>query len=242
LLERALRVELGESYARTDWSRRPLPPEAVSYALEDVRHSLPAWDVLEQHLARLGRLEWLHEDCARALADHPVADPVTVWSRLKGVHALAFPAACAALELVRWRERAAQRADRPRRWLLADETLLALAAALPSTTAGFGDWLSPKFVARNGPDVLAAIQRRDDPEVQAVVRAHLSQPIADRKTVKSLQEDLRRRATVLGIEPEILATRRDLAALASGNAPPHLRSGWRAAVLADLTPERVAAV
>ena len=109
LLERALRVELGESYARTDWSRRPLPPEAVNYALEDVRHLLPAWDVLEQELARLGRLEWLHEDCARALAERPVTDATTVWSRLKGVHALAPPAACAALELVRWRERAAHR-------------------------------------------------------------------------------------------------------------------------------------
>jgi ribonuclease D len=242
LLERALRVELGESYARTDWSRRPLPPEAVSYALEDVRHLLPAWDVLERELARLGRLEWFHEDCARALAERPFADPTTVWSRLKGVQALPFPAACAALELVRWRERAAQRADRPRRWLLADEALLALAAALPSATEGFRDWLSPKFVARNGPDVLAAIQRRDDPEVQAVVRAHLSQPLADRKTVKSLQDDLRRRAAALGIEPEIVATRRDLAALATGNAPAHLRSGWRAAVLADLVPKLAAAL
>ena len=165
-----------------------------------------------------------------------------MWSRLKGVQALPLPAACAALELVRWRERAAQRADRPRRWLLADETLLALAAALPSTTEGFRDWLSPKFIARNGADVLAAIQRRDDPEVQAIVRAHLSQPLADRKTVKSLQDDLRRRAVALGIEPEIVATRRDLAALAAGNAPAHLRSGWRAAVLADLVPKLAAAL
>jgi ribonuclease D len=242
LLERTLHVQLGESYARTDWSRRPLPPEALNYALEDVRHLLPACDVLEQDLARLGRIDWLHEDCARALAERPVADPVTVWSRLKGVHALPFDAACAALELVRWRERAAQRADRPRRWLLADETLVPLAAALPRSTDEFRDWLSPKFIARNGPEVLAAIAKRDDPEVQDVVRAHLSQPPADRKVLKALQEDVRRRAAALGIEPEIVATRRDLAALATGNAPAYLRSGWRATVLAELGAERAAAL
>ena len=38
LLARTLGVELGESYARTDWSRRPLPPLALAYALDDVRH------------------------------------------------------------------------------------------------------------------------------------------------------------------------------------------------------------
>ena len=65
------------------------------------------------------------------LAEQPVADATAVWSRIKGVHGLSFASQCAALALVRWREAAAQRSDRPRRWLLADEALLAIAAALP---------------------------------------------------------------------------------------------------------------
>jgi ribonuclease D len=233
LLSRTLEVELGESYARTDWSRRPLPPEALKYAIDDVHYLLRAWDELERQLTALGRLAWLHEDCARALAERPVADPVAVWSRLKGLQALSFPAACAALELVRWRELAAQRSDRPRRWLLDDETLLAVAAVGPRTSADLERLVAPKFAARNGADVIAAIARRDDPEVQAIVRSH-SGPQADRKLLKSLQEEVRRRATELGIEPEILATRRELAALAAGNPPAHLANGWRAAVLAGI--------
>jgi hypothetical protein len=120
--------------------------------------------------------------------------------------------------------------------------LLALAAASPRSSEEFRDWLSPKFVARNGADVLAAIARRDDPELQAVVRAHLSQPIPDRLVLKSLQEDVRRRAAALAIEPEVIATRRDLAALAAGNPPAHLRAGWRAAVLAELDAPRSASL
>ncbi len=226
-----MHVTLGESFARTDWSRRPLPPAALNYALEDVRHLLPAWDVLERRLAELGRLEWLHEDCARALAEPPVADATALWARLKGVHGLAFAAQCAALELVRWRELAAQRADRPRRWLLEDDKLLALAAALPATPEALGEWMPPKFVARNGDDIVAAVARRDDADVQAIVRASAAREAPDKAKVKALQEDARKRAAALGLEPEILATKRDLVALAAGYPPAHLRDGWRAGAL-----------
>jgi ribonuclease D len=231
LLERTVHVTLGESFARTDWSRRPLPAPQLNYALEDVRHLLPAWDVLESRLAELGRLDWLHEDCARALAEPPVPDAASVWARLKGVHALPFAAQCAALELVRWRERAAQRADRPRRWLLEDDRLLALAAALPATPDAIDQLMPPKFVARNGADIVAAVARRDEADVQAIVRASVAQQAPDKTKVKALQEEARKRAAALGLEPEILATKRDLVALAAGRPPAHLRDGWRAVAL-----------
>jgi ribonuclease D len=242
LLQRSLSITLGESFARSDWSRRPLPPEALNYALEDVRHLLAAWDDLEKRLAALGRVDWLHEDCARELAEPPVADAAAVWARLKGVTGLAPSAAGAALELVRWRERAAQRSDRPRRWLLDDDKLIALAAALPQTAKEIGEHMPPKFVARNGDDLLAAVARRDDGDVQSLVRAHLAQAAPDKKTLKALQEDVRRRAAALGLEPEILATRRELAALASGQPPARLHTGWRASELAGLSAQRAPVV
>lgn len=231
LLERTVHVTLGESFARTDWSRRPLPPPQLNYALEDVRHLLPAWDVLERRLGELGRLDWLHQDCARALGEPPVPDATSVWARLKGMHALSFAAQCAALELVRWRERAAQRADRPRRWLLEDDKLLALAAALPATPDAIDSLMPPRFIARNGADIVAAVARRDEPEVQAIVGAGAAQQVPDKNKVKALQEDARKRAAELGLEPEILATKRDLVALAAGKPPTHLRNGWRAVAL-----------
>jgi len=73
LLKRTLGVELGESFARTDWSRRPLPEAPLRYALDDVRYLLAAWERLDTELGRLGRREWAHEDCERMLAEKPVA-------------------------------------------------------------------------------------------------------------------------------------------------------------------------
>jgi ribonuclease D len=240
LLTRTLSVELGESFARTDWSRRPLPEAALRYAFDDVRYLLAAWEKLEADLGRLGRREWLHEDSARLLAELPVADTVAVWTRLKGVHGLPFAAQCAALALVRWREAAAQRSDRPRRWLLADEVLLAIAAALPSDAEALGRFVPPKFVARNGGAVLTAIASRTDAPLQAEVRANAAQPVPDKAAVKALQEHVRQRAAALGIEPEILATRRDLVAVALGSPPAHLLEGWRSRELATVLEKRTA--
>jgi ribonuclease D len=234
LLKRTLGVELGESFARTDWSRRPLPEAALRYALDDVRYLLEAWQRVDAELERLGRRDWLREDCERLLAEQPVADTTAVWSRIKGVHGLPLESQCAALALVRWREAAAQRSDRPRRWLLADETLLAIAAALPRDAAALGALADSKYLARNAPALLAAVAARDAPELIAEVRANALQPLPDKTLVKALQERVRQHAALLGIEPEILATKRDLIGVALNDPPPHLQAGWRARELAPV--------
>jgi ribonuclease D len=242
LLARTLGVELGESYARTDWSRRPLPPPALAYALDDVRHLLAAWDKVQAQLEELGRTAWLGEECARVLSERPEADTLTVWARLKGVHGLPFAGQCAALALVRWREAAAQRSDRPRRWLLTDELLLDVAAAMPRDIAALGTLVPEKFAARNAATVLAAVATHAQPDLQAEVRANASQAAPDKNVVKALQERVRQQAAKLGIEPEILATRRDLVAVAGGRPPAHLTQGWRAAELAAVLEPTTAPV
>ncbi len=234
LLKRTLDVELGESFARTDWSRRPLPDAPLRYALDDVRYLLAAWGRLDAELDRLGRREWLREDCERMLAEKPVADATAVWSRIKGVHGLPFASQCAALALVRWRETAAQRSDRPRRWLLADDALLAIAAALPRDAETLASLADSKFLARSAPAILAAIALREDADLQAEVRANAAQPMPDKLLVKSLQERVRQHAATLEIEPEILATKRDLIGVALNDAPLHLRTGWRSKELAPI--------
>jgi ribonuclease D len=97
--------------------------------------------------------------------------------------------------------------------------------------AALGALVPEKFAARNGDAVLAAIASHADPELVATVRASAGQAVPDKNLVKSLQEKVRQIAGPLGIEPEILATRRDLTAVAAGRAPAHLVKGWRAAEL-----------
>ena len=235
LLERTLGVELGESFARTDWSRRPLPDAALRYALDDVRYLLATWQHLQARLADLNRTAWLEEECRRLIADPPVADVAAIWARLKGSRAMTPEQHGAALALVQWREERAQRADRPRRWLVADETLLAIAQAFPQSLDELRAIVPARLAAKHGAEILAAITRHADPPLRALVEEHTTRQAPERQRLKELQAFVRRRAAELGIEPEILATRRDLAALATGNPPAHLVRGWRAAELTPLS-------
>jgi ribonuclease D len=224
LLQRTLGVELGESFARTDWSRRPLPEAALRYALDDVRYLLPAWERLNLELDRAGRREWLREECERILAEQPVADTTAVWSRLKGVHGLPFASQCAALALVRWRETAAQRSNRPRRWLLADDVLLAIAAALPSNAAALAAIADSKFIARSASAILAAISRRHDSELQGEVRAKRGTAAARqgaRQVAARAGEAARRRARPRAGDPRDEARSRRRRARRSARALAH---------------------
>jgi ribonuclease D len=121
-------VELPKHETRTDWLRRPLLPEQLRYAAEDVEHLLPAAHELERRLEALGRLEWAREDSdalvAAALAP---PDPDDGWRRVKGLEGLPAGPRRVARELALWREREAERLDLARPFLLRDETLLALA-------------------------------------------------------------------------------------------------------------------
>ena len=62
LVRRLLGVELDKGETRTDWSRRPLSPEQIAYAVDDVRLPAPCATVLVERLGRLGRRDWLEEE------------------------------------------------------------------------------------------------------------------------------------------------------------------------------------
>ena len=62
LVRRLVGHELPKTHTRTDWSRRPLSPEQIEYALDDVRYLLPLKSLLEEQLQKLGRSQWLTEE------------------------------------------------------------------------------------------------------------------------------------------------------------------------------------
>jgi ribonuclease D len=230
MLREILGIEIGKEHTRADWSRRPLPEAEIRYALDDVRYLLSAWRELETRLATAGRLAWLEEDCRRSLALPIQPDAATILERTKGAGGLKGKRRAAAIGLVAWRETRAQQVDRPRRWILADEVLVRIATALPQTIEELKriEELPPKLVAGSGNQLLATID--------SAAPAPLSTPPepADRERVRQIQAEVRARATALGIQPELLATRKDIALAASGQVSDALAQGWRSTVLAGL--------
>jgi ribonuclease D len=216
LVKLLLGVELAKHETRTDWLRRPLSPDQLRYAAEDVEY-LPAVAAdLEERLRVLGRVEWALEDSAALAAnDGDTPDPAAAWRRVKGLDRLNATSRAVARALAAWREREAERADMARPFLLRDETLLAIAKrdaldpaaakALPGFDARRHAHLVPRWAAAlqaARAEVAAGAAPPEDPPTPADVRERqdaLGVRIAALVTQK---------ATELGLPGEQLLSRR----------------------------------
>jgi ribonuclease D len=236
LVARTLGIDLAKSHTRADWTRRPLPPEQIEYALDDVLYLLPLKQSLEEQLDRLGRLGWLAEELA-ALGDPQgfVVDPQQSWLRVKGLHGLDAGRQRLAQELAAWREQRAIKRNRPRKWILDDIALREIVARVPRTLEGLGDIpeLAAGTIKHSGDELLALIQAVgiSDPPPPLAPR---SRPDPDQNAlVKKLAALNQTTAMELSLSPEILATRRDLEQLAEGRRDLPMLSGWRRGVIGE---------
>jgi ribonuclease D len=236
LVRELLGVELAKGHARTDWSRRPLSPEQLAYAADDVRYLPELSAVLAERLAAAGRSAWMDEESA-ALGDISLyrVDPAVAWRRLKGLERLDAATFDAARALARWRELRAMDRDLPRGWVLPDAAIHDLARIRPRNAVELSRIASvpPGTVARTANEIIAVIASATaDPD--AVAEEDLGRPGPDElRRQKTLQQRLKAIADSLGIQPEVLATRRELAALARGARELPLLSGWRRQVIGE---------
>lgn len=228
--------ELSKSHTRTDWSRRPLSPEQLEYALDDVRYLLPLAAQLEEQVERLGRSEWLSEEL-RALDDVSALtiDPQDAWLRLKGLRDLDPGRERLARLLAAWRERSAVAHNRPRGWILDDAVLRELVLQVPRTPqalAAVAD-LPPGLVKRRGAELLECIAQAQVPDPAPPLQARARPDPLKAALVKKLGSISQSVARELNLMPEVLATRRDLEQLAEGRRDGALLHGWRRAVLGE---------
>jgi ribonuclease D len=125
------RMSKGETL--TDWRRRPLLPNQVRYAFDDVRFLLPLWKKLTDRLKRQKRSDWATEEFIGTVRK-AVAEEATVekWRKLKGIGNLDRRGLAIAREVFAWRERFAERVNRPPRQLLRDDILTEIARRSPT--------------------------------------------------------------------------------------------------------------
>lgn len=247
LIEALLDVKLAKAHTRTDWSKRPLPAGALDYAADDVRYLAVAYELLLEQLGDNGRLAWLADDFAAMTAPGRFdVDTSQAWRRLKAWHRIPANQQQVLAELANWREAQAMSADRPRRWILADDALMTLARLQPTDRAALDNIhdVPSKTAARHADALLASI---------AAGKARPAQPLADhdgppdgptKRQIKAGMDTLTIQADTAGIPTSAIASRHEVAAIVNGERDVRLLSGWRrevagAAVLAEV--ERVKA-
>jgi ribonuclease D len=232
LVEDILRIQLDKSHSRTDWSLRPLDPEQINYAADDVRYLRDIYLHQLKWLGDEGRLNWLHDDFEHMTDPARYQPkPEQMWRRIKGNQRLKPAQLMNLKKLAEWREQRAIDADRPRRWILKDEVMLEIARRAPDSLNGLSRvrGLEEGVVKRHGDKLLDLIKAAQDtpreewPELEKRQRMSENQEVI----VELLMAELRLSALEARISPQAIATRKQLEQLTSGRRDVDLMDGWR---------------
>jgi len=162
LVRRVLNVRLKKGERTTDWSRRPLTPAQIEYALDDVRYLHTLHAELSAKLHRRERDQWLDEELE--FYSQPSTyrrDPETLWMRVSRHRSLDRRSLGVLRELAIWREETASRRDIPRNRVTPDDVLIDLARRKPTKQEDLAALrrLHPKEAERSGRGIMEAVSR-----------------------------------------------------------------------------------
>ena len=231
LVETICNVKLEKDQTRTDWTRRPLSQDQLRYAMDDVRYLPEIRDSLDQKLLELGRKEWFDNESDLLGATVSVqVDPRDAWKRLKGGGRLPAKEQHLARDLAEWRERRAQKRDRPREWILSSRAILDICNARPRDLGDLAriDSLNDGIVRHSGREILGILKDGVNSDDQSPVWTKgrmLDRTERDR--VRQIMNRIREMAEDAAISPSLLANRNDVEQYVSGDSAIPLLSGWR---------------
>lgn len=236
LVEAVTGHKLPKLHTRADWEMRPLPPEQLHYAEDDVRYLRDVYQSLAQKLETLGRTAWLTEECAM-LTDPGLYrnDPRDAFRRLRQGHTLPPAAQTVLRELAAWRERTAQLSNLPRGWVASDAALVETALAAPQTIEelghinGMGGAQSRKW----GGEILEAIRHGQAAKAERLWDEPRRLDRHQQAVYERLQARVQTIAAEMKISPTLLAPRRELLKLIAGDLSGTLARGWRRALIGE---------
>lgn len=237
LVHSYLGVKLEKGPQKANWAMRPLTERMERYARNDTRYLKALSDQLKVGLEAKGRLAWHAEACARLIVDATRPAPPksdSVW-RVKGSHLLDRRGLGVLRELWRWRESEAVAANKPPFFLLSHQVLVEVAGAAASgrSTAP----LIPKHVSERRRRGLAkavatglALPVEHLPKILRPLGRRPNE--AERRRYVDLQKRRDARASELGVDPTLIASRATLSELAHNweKHSPELMS-WQKALL-----------
>jgi ribonuclease D len=239
LVQRTNGTQLDKTSRFTDWSKRPLSPAQIDYAIADVTHLRDVYVKLTGELEKRGRSDWVAEEM-RVLTspDTYRQEPERAWERFRS--RVRKPRELAVLmEVAAWREREAQARDVPRSRVLKDDSLFDIALTGPKSVEALGAMRSiPKGWerSRDGMAVVEAVQAglARDPRELPPIDKHRPQSQSQSATVELLKVLLKMVAEKHHVAAKVVATSDDLDRIAeSDEADVGALKGWRRELFGD---------
>lgn len=239
LLQSYLKVIVPKGDRLTDWLRRPLTKDQLTYAASDVAYLAEMSSIIFNELEERGRMQWAIDACeelrVRPTGPNP---PEDAWLRVKDVRTLKGRSRWVAQAIAEWRENRAMDLDLPPRHVLSDIAILGIAQKAPRTA---DDMLQSRGVDHrhvNGPQgraLLEAVQLG----IENSGQGELSFPSHDGD---DLDKSMRPAATLVSawvtelarqsnLDAGLLGTRKDINDLLGGAPGARMSEGWRADIV-----------
>jgi len=221
LLKNRLGIVLDKKYQKKDWSKRPLSPAMLTYAVHDTCHLLPLFRRLERELRDKDRLLWVEEECKRLIRVRPAPpDDNPLFLKVKDAWKLDPRSLSVLASILEYREDTARRKDRPPFKVLGNEQIMEIAVRKPKDK---GDLLqikglSARQVKMLGPSILKRIEEclsLPENKLPAFPRRTEQRSSAKvSKRIKVLRSWRTRRAEEMGIDPALVCSNAQIESLA----------------------------
>ncbi|OUO34879.1 ribonuclease D [Olsenella sp. An290] len=231
LVEAYCGVRLPKAESLTDWSRRPLDPEQLAYAEDDVRYLPGIYERMMSQLVEADRLSWVVPEMA-ALADPSRVrrDPREAYLRLKRSGSLTRRQLAVAREVCAWREAVAARRDVPRKWVLSDEVVVEVCKRAPTSPERLRRVRGTEQLGeRDAATLLEAVEAgRACPADECPRVTRHARPSAETEGVVDLMNAVLRLVSERsGVAAQLIATRDDLMDFLQDRPASRLSRSWR---------------
>lgn len=184
LLGDKFQIKMDKRHQKANWAARPLTQEQIHYARLDTHYLFDLRDALELELREKERLVFALEDFNRAclLEEQKQRSNGESWERFSGRKDLSLRELTIISQLCKWRDREAEKLNRPPYKVVMDDVFVALVKNPPEQKVDLSAvGLSEKQIKLWGDQVLGAIRRG----VEA--------PLVERKQVEHKNEAVLRR-------------------------------------------------
>jgi ribonuclease D len=220
LVEKYFGIQLPKGSQKANWALRPLSPKMEEYARNDTHYLLPLAEKLEIQLIECNRVGWFQQSCERAIVSAAIdreRDAEEAW-RVRGSGLIRGREAAILRALWHWRDREAERFDRPSFHVLRNDQLVETARCVSKGEMPqfrhFSERRARDF--QTTINAALALTEEDWPETR---KRHADRPTREmERAAEAMRKRRDQAADELKIEPSFIAPRATIDAIAADRA------------------------
>ncbi len=228
LVEHYCDVNIDKSARFTDWLKRPLSENQISYALDDVTYLKDVYLKINNALKKRNRLSWATEEMQKLLDENLYrTNPNEAWHKIK-FRSNDQTYLKILRNLADWRERKAMQLNKPRMWIMKDDAIQEIAFKKPRKASDLSDARFIKCDERTSQEIIEQVNKafNDNSELNFEKNISISDNLMPIVTLLKIL--LRNQSIENDVAPTVICDVEELKKIANGEFKNNkAMQGWR---------------